>query len=192
MKIIGILLIVGLIVPTTCAGAGIQNKGTTNTLSSQDERLDQFSRLGFDSLWLWGENTMTAQAFRPKLPTLSRIELGLTSYSNSANGTFIVSIRDSLDGQDLTAKNVSMKEVHAHTVGWVSIDFQDIQVTPNKRYFIVVTYDYYHYLEWCTARWNPYHRGMPWAYTTYPEPSWDLAYGIKFPDLSFRTYGIPG
>ena len=190
-KIIGILLIVGLIIPTTCSAASTQHARAPIALSGQKEKLDQFSRLGFDTLHLWGENTMTAQSFCPTFPTLSRVQLGLRSYIYFADGTFTVSIRDSLDGQDLTAKTMSMKKVR-HFVTWVSIDFTDIHITPNKQYFIVVTYDHDLNLEWCTAHWNPYHQGMPWVYTTSPEPSWDLGYGEKFPDLCFRTYGIPG
>jgi len=192
----GILLIFGFFIPTTCAGASIQNQRAAIDFSTQGEQLDQSAPLGSEYLWtLWGENTMVAQAFRPKLPTLSRIELGLGRTYENAPGTYTVSIRDCLNGQDLTSKTMLTKELPLNTGDWISINFNDIQVTPNKRYFIVVTFDTANNtaLVWYTANWNPYHRGAPWIYNDFKVPYWDLMFSLwlKFFDMSFRTYGLP-
>ncbi len=189
----GILLIVGFIVPTTLAGASAHERATIPT-ADQEEKLDQFAPLGSEYLFtLWGENTMVAQAFRPKLPTLSRIELGLGRMYENAPGTYTVSIRDCLNGQDLTSKIMFIKDLPFDMGAWISIDFKDISVTPNKRYFIVVTFDTANNsaLTWYTAYWNPYHRGMPWIFSESPRPRWDLTFYPKFFDLSFRTFGHP-
>jgi len=156
-----------------------------------DETLDQSTPLGWRDYICGFQCTggIAAQSFRPKLSTLSRIELGLWKYENITE-TFTVSIRKTLNGDDLTEKTVSLDLVPWMKYGnWVSVDIADITVTPNAKYFIVVTYDTNDSLYWILTYYTPYHRGCPWFKGNFP--FWfplDFA-TCKIPDLCFRTYG---
>jgi hypothetical protein len=156
------------------------------------DQLDQSSPLGWRQ-WICGfccTGHISAQAFRPTLSTLTRVELGFWKQVN-VTGNFTVSIRKTLNGDDLTAKTLSLDEVPWMNYGdWVSVDFEDITVTPNQRYFIVVHYDSDDNLHWIITYYTPYHRGMPWFRGNFP--FWtplDLT-SCKLPDMSFRTYGF--
>lgn len=174
-----VLIVIGLCLPI------LQARPQPN------EKLDQSTPLGWKNYICGFRCTggIAAQSFRPKLSTLSRIELGLWKQEN-ITGTFTVSIRKTLNGEDLTEQTVSLEQVPWMNYGdWVSIDVEDIAVTPNTKYLIVVTYDTSASLYWILTYYTPYHRGCPWFKGNFP--FWfplDLA-TCKIPDLCFRTFG---
>ncbi len=149
-----------------------------------DEVLDQSSPLGGCVI----SNTNLAQSFRPKLPTLSKIEVGLYKNEN-LTGDFTISIQGRLNGGNLASKTLSYDEV-SYYGGWVTIDFQDITVTRNKHYYIVFTGGEDRNIFWMMgAEANPYVRGGPWSLGG-GIPFWiPLLFVVPYPDLSFRTYG---
>jgi hypothetical protein len=177
-KILLCMLVFGLLIPVVTA------------YRPNGEVMDQSTPLGTDS-WICGmNNNYIAQSFKPTLPVLSRIELGLFKEEN-ITGTFTISIRQRLNGEDLVTKNVSMEEVPWLVYGdWVSIDFEDIDVTPNKRYYIVFTSYGSRNVFWIMSNMNPYHRGRPWTLGG-SLPFWIPCFltVTKIPDMSFRTYG---
>ncbi len=62
-----------------------------------DEVVDQSTPFGYDG-WTCGVwNTYVAQSFKPKLPFLSKVEIGLFKMDN-AIGNVTVSIKDNLNG----------------------------------------------------------------------------------------------
>jgi hypothetical protein len=154
-----------------------------------DEILDQKTPLS-DGDICGINNEFLAQSFKPKLPVLSRVELGLFRDQN-ITGNFTVSIRERLNGADLVTKTVSIEEVPWMIYAdWVSIDFQDINVTPNKRYYIVFTSDDTRCISWVLSPFNPYWRGRGWSMGGQL-PFWIPAGLIvtRIPDMTFQTYG---
>jgi hypothetical protein len=134
-----------------------------------------------------------AQSFRPTVETLSKVELALYKLEG-ATGTYTVSIRDSLYGENLISKSLSVDEIPlSHEASWIEFDIEDIEIIPNKKYFIITTMNDGERPEnvvlWLLSYNNPYRHGRPWSYGTIP--IWIPTFLIirKIPDLSFRTYG---
>jgi len=148
------------------------------------EILDQSTPLGPGCVIY---NTHLAQSFRPTLPTLSKIELGLWKDKN-ITGNFTISIRERRNGADLVSTSVPF-DVVSWFGNWTTIDFHNITVTPNKRYYIVYTAEVRN-IYWIMSSDNPYRRGLPWSLGGQI-PFWlPLVIQVtKNPDLSFRTYG---
>jgi len=180
----GILICMLLVLPIfSCVSAFAQ----------QDEILDQSTPLGSGEYLCGMNNNYLAQSFKPKLTTLSKVELGLWKEEN-ITGNFTVSIREKLKGEDLVSKTVSIEDVPWQYFGdWVTIDFNDINVTPNKRYYIIFTSDDTRTVFWIMSNYNPYWRGRPWSLGTSSNlPFWLPVFLIvknTYPDFSFRTYG---
>jgi hypothetical protein len=130
-----------------------------------------------------------AQSFIPTIPILTRVELCITSRGNPED--LYISIRDDLDGEDLTNTNLNGRLYE--NLSWVFFDFQDITVNPGQLYFIIwhpihnTQEDIYF---WHHGSNNPYEKGKPWwKFKT----TWHCFedYFIEFPkiDFCFRTYG---
>lgn len=157
-----------------------------------DDVLDQNSPLGYQGYICGINNNYLAQSFKPKLSSLSRVELGLFKQEN-ITGNFTVSIRERLNGDNLTSTTFPIESVPWQYYGdWVSIDLPDINVTRNKRYYIVFTSDDTRSVLWIISSYNPYWRGRPWMFGG-SIPFWIPAFLTitKIPDMSFRTYGYP-
>jgi hypothetical protein len=182
-KIIGILICTLLIGPILLSVSAFEQK---------DETLDQSTPLGSDGYICGINNDFLAQSFKPKLSILSKVELGLWKQEN-ITGTFTISIRQKLNGEDLVSKTVSIDEVPWQNYGnWVTIDFEDISVIPDKRYYLFFTSDDTRVVFWIMTTYNPYLRGQPWSLgATSNLPFWIPLCLIvtKIPDLCFRTYG---
>ena len=180
-KIIGILICMLLTGPILLSVSAFEQK---------DETLDQSTPLGTDAYLCGINNDFLAQSFKPKLSILSKVELGLWKLEN-ITGDFTISIRQKLNGEDLVSKTVSIEEVPWQSYGdWVTIDFEDITVTPNKRYYIFLTSDDTRVVFWIMTTYTPYLRGQPWTFGG-SLPFWiPLCLTVtKIPDLCFRTYG---
>jgi hypothetical protein len=105
------------------------------------EVMDKSTPLGYGDYIYGINNRYVAQSFKPKLPILSKVKLGLWKQANMP-GNFTVSIREEFKGDDFVSKIVSIDEVpYMSNSDWVAIDFQDTNVTPNKNNYIVFTSD---------------------------------------------------
>ena len=109
-----------------------------------------------------------AQEFKPTKNELTAVALEMFKHDNPPAGTEItVSIRDSLNGSDLTVTSVDADQAKIKGSGtWVLFDFQDITVTPEDTYYIVCTAD--GGVENDSYCWlfdfnNSYDRGIAWA-----------------------------
>ena len=165
-----------------------------------DEVIDQSTPFGTNG-WncgLW--NIYLAQSFKPKLPILSKVEIGLFKVGNP-DGNITISIKEKLNGEELISKTISIDVVPSiNNADWVEFDFDNIDVVPNKKYFIVFTMNngerpdnLNNIVCWVHSLWNPYWRGMPWQYGQFGEKQFWLPtifLQIKFPDATFRTWGI--
>jgi hypothetical protein len=173
-----LMVIVGMLIPAVSA------------LPQKEEEMDQSTPFGTGNYFCGMNNKLVAQAFKPKLPVLSKVELGMFKMEN-ITGNFTISIRQRLNGEDLVSKTVSIEEVPWKSYGdWVTIDLEDINVTPNKRYYIVFTSDDARVILWVMSSYNPYWRGRPWMFGG-SIPFWIPVFlsVTKIPDMSFRTYG---
>jgi len=159
-----------------------------------DEIIDQSSPLGTCGIY----NIYLAQSFKPSLNSLSKIEIGLFKQVN-ASGYITVSIRERLYGEDLVTTTLSVDEVPPITEGdWVEFDFNDIEITSSKRYYIVCTLNdgtqptekdaTVHWIMFPTDHF--YFKGRAWVRGTIVPSVWHpLLLQPRSPELSFRTYG---
>ncbi len=135
-----------------------------------------------------------AQGFKPTVMTLTRVELYLFRDGSPPEDTiFTVSIRDSLNGSDLTSTEVVSGYITPNPK-WVEFDFPDIQVIPEQTYYIVARSDNcsetgWH--GWTATTYNPYDRGDAWIgddeYGYWEKIDWPE---IPECDMTFKTYGI--
>lgn len=155
-----------------------------------DQKQDSDCRVGlwtFHPIWL-------AQEFKPTKEKLIGIELHFfPGGSPPPDVELTVSIRDTLNGSDLTATTVSAETI---AVGgtWVTFDFPDINVTPGNTYYIVcVGSDGSANNAYC---WlfdydNPYDRGIAWKSEDDGTTWYDLENSYpQYPeiDFCFKTY----
>lgn len=153
--------------------------------------------------YIWDEHNVPnnkmslAQSFKPTLPTLTRVELYLLKAGNPIYGYLKIMIKDQIDsGSPLTSKILTSSDVPAGAT-WVTVDFPDISVTPEKTYYIVV--DPYNvtnnaanlpYLGWFYGSDiddTLYFRGMGYRNDYYIQQGWKPEIDI---DYCFKTYGI--
>ena len=132
--------------------------GTKSPISSGDE-VDQENDFSNDgALFIW-EEVCGAQSFKPTLSILTRVELHCGESSPIED--VIVSIRSSLDGDDLTS--ISVEPGNLPSDDWYMFDFPDISVTPETPYFIVMrSDDPYTDYRWSMDDQNNYQRGEGW------------------------------
>lgn len=85
-------------------------------------------------------NQICAQDFVPTVDLLTAVQLYIFSGDMVASGYKIkVSIRDDLNGDDLTSVTVNADSVGDYK--WLSFDFPDIDVIPGEKYYIVASSD---------------------------------------------------
>ncbi len=126
-----------------------------------------------------------AQSFIPTVDTITKVELLIFKTSNIPND-IIVSIRNSLTGNDLTSILLSKSSISSNP-NWITFDFPNIPVISGDTYYIVVHTDGGSYSEcYCVEYYfgNPYTNGSifvmnnesPWG----PYPMYDFC---------FKAYG---
>lgn len=139
-----------------------------------------------------------AQEFKPTKDNLTAVALYLFNVNAPANIDIIVSIRDALDGSDLTVTTVSADDKNIKKGGtWVMFDFNDITVIPEETYYIVCHAsdggDDGNCYCWIFNVDNAYDRGIAWATDDTGENWYNLEetpWGPEFVelDLCFITY----
>ena len=102
-----------------------------------DEIIDQSQTNVGTGCVLW--NHFLAQSFKPSMSPLTKVDLLLWWENPHPNMDIIVSIRESLRGKDLVKTRVSGDELDEY--GWVTFDIEDLEVTINKKYYIVFCLD---------------------------------------------------
>jgi hypothetical protein len=91
---------------------------------------------GSTGSWFIYDTHHHAQGFKPTLDTLTRAAIYIDRWGTPPND-FIVSIRDSLTGPDLTSVGIPADAIPENNPDWVIADFQDIQVIPGQSYYLV-------------------------------------------------------
>lgn len=158
------------------------------SINLYDDELDQFQivRDGDASI---GGLYRIAQSFKPTLNILTRVEL-LVEKTGDPSGFLQISIKNSLNGDDLTFTIIPSKDISTIS-NWYEFDFPDIHVPPECTLYIVWApaanlWDDDNTFLWC-CNWkdNLYVRGKMW--NEYPFGNWY----IENPDWDscFKTYG---
>jgi hypothetical protein len=146
ITVIGIILI--LLLSSLSINTVGENIKSNTIIDDQDESLDQYQHeyhgsetnpyYGYvmfytnDSKFSWW-----AQSFVPSMPILTRVKLFVFK-NNQMDCGFIVSIRSSLYGEDLTKITVNTEKIPTYLeADWVEFDFPDIYVDAGKTYYIV-------------------------------------------------------
>jgi hypothetical protein len=133
------------------------------------------------------EGQPIAQSFIPSTTNLTIVELMLVKRNNP--GALMVSIRESLDGPDLTTLTLSSEEI-GEDMSWKTFDIPDISINQDETYYIICSsqdtnsYDSYY---WYFGHDEPYPHGNGWRY----HGQWDIHTAPGFPnlDFGFKTYG---
>jgi hypothetical protein len=159
--------------------------GTYQYFMMDEDFLDQFQ-----ILWSGGiavaPPDLLAQSFKPSENMISRIEL-LVHKTHEPLDELTVSIRETLDGPDLTTASLPPQSIPENR-GWVEFDFEDVPVLINKTYYIVwqpqgesMAYIWWGY---DNHNYDSYPRGEAWLYTN---GQWTTE-GFVIKDWCFRTY----
>ena len=156
---------------------------------------------GVDQKQTWhdgyGINLMThqsfAQSFTPTKDKLTAVSMVMFKYGNPSEPVFItVSIRDNLTSSDIVTitRNTSVNPI-ANVTQWILFDFEDISITPNSKYYIIVSantggeYDSYC---WAFSSVNDrYTRGEAW-FKENESANWTTDFGFDILDFCFKTY----
>ncbi len=126
-------LIVGLLV--FCVDTGMAMNLSVAGLFDQIDQ--QNSDVGSSSgSWFIYDTHHQAQEFKTTVDTLTKAAIYGDREGSPPNG-LIVSIRDSLTGQDLTSVEIPADTIPENTGTWIVADFQDIHVTPGLTYYLV-------------------------------------------------------
>ena len=144
----------------------------------------------FDGYWC-------AQAFKPSLGILTKVQLYMFRYGNPSNNIQItISIKSSLTGGDLTMAAVYGRQI-SNQGNWVEFNFPDINVVVGSTYYIVcrasggnIDNNYC----WLFGMNNPYKKGDAWLSDDYGNSWYVFDYPPDFPDADFcfKTYGKEG
>lgn len=147
-----------------------------------DQHADNVSQTGF---WLKA-GYKCAQSFTPSLSCLSKIEIHLAKKGNPSN--LYCSIRDSLDGSDLTSAVIRSDSISG-TPSWYEVDLPDLQVLTENKYYIVISagpdYNLQNTFNFRFHDGPDYTGGERWNYGEYGN-IWHEYPGY---DICFRTYG---
>jgi uncharacterized protein YciU (UPF0263 family) len=159
--------------------------------ANQRGQLDQYNTIGDGQVVVTIGPDYTirwAQSFKPTMPVLTNVELCVGTYIYTSSN-LKMHIRSSLTGANLATVEKTASQIPFYDYqSWVNFNFDDIVVTPESTYYIVLettSFDPYSggYLWWYSNS-NPYPRGTTWY--RYDSNSWQQNPSY---DLRFKTYG---
>ena len=196
LVVVGLFVLCGLeavAVPFNHELTGMQPWGTTpapsvfhaDVLDQQQPNFDFMGPIGRG--YMWGDlYYIIAQTFTPTKPVLTRVEL-MVGKNSTATYDYTVSIRDALNGPDLTSVSVPPSQIVTENFSWTEFNFPDIAVTPGDTYYIVsstvnATDNWY---AWAMKMGDVYPNGTIY-YTTNDGANWTEEPGG---DMTFKTYG---
>jgi hypothetical protein len=180
--------IVGILIVTLFIGTALNSLAYTSTTNSFIDQLDQSQTNQTDHYYLtrW---FAYAQSFKPDATSLTRVQLYFRH--SGATNNIILSIRDNLDGSDLSDAIVNPSVIPINVWTWVEFNVDDISVTPGNTYYILV----YHIssgdldvIAWGCSNVNIYFDGTGWEKEIWTDPPglWTILDNV---DFCFKTYG---
>jgi hypothetical protein len=168
-------------------------KNTSSSFNNSIEIEDQ-NNVGSGQWWEFFEGNFYAQGFTPSQTPLTKVQLRIYSRPNNPENTnCTVSIRETLDGDDIVSNTVYLDDIT--TFPYVDFVFPDTDLTIDSKYYIICIVDNgYLYSDCYGLRYSyndQYDRGDAWysenGISWYPAEDYTLE---QFPgvDLSFTTY----
>ena len=139
-KIMAILVMTLLIATALPAiGMTIKKIGNDNSPPLQNGPVDQQQTTHCGVGMQMRPPYLGAQSFKPSMENLTNVQLWFFKAGTPPDDIEItVSIRDALNGTDLTAKTINADDVGITGSGtWVYFNFDDIIVIPEETYYIV-------------------------------------------------------
>jgi len=163
-----------------------ENYGNGDVVDQQQTSNSGYGWGVLDTQWI-------AQGFTPRLEVLTRVQLYMFKIGIVSGIQITVSIRESLDGNDLTNVSVDAGGLAIYPI-WLEFDFPDISTTPGHTYYIVARApeaDEDNGTCWNFDMNNPYEGGDAWCAFS-PKFNWFLLDGAGYPecDCCFMTYGL--
>ena len=210
-KIVGIF-VCSLLIATTFPAVGIETNNEFTSKDLEDYNKEKFSEINppqaspifwhidqkqtknCGSGWVIAPPFWWAQEFKPSKEKLIGVELWMFKHEKPPAGLKItVSIRDSLNGSDLTATTLDADPIKAYPGTWLLFDFDDITVTPENTYYIVCRGgggENSNFYCWFFNTNNSYDRGIAWRSEDNGSTWYDLENYPGFPkvDCCFKTY----
>jgi hypothetical protein len=129
----------------------------------ENDQIDQ-QNTEVTSAWGFGPHLMFAQSFEPTMQTLTRVELEmLRTHDFPDNESFLIlSIRDSLDGEDLTSVIIDTNSLPYWDFQWIEFDFPNLNVSIENKYYIVISTVTKGWAYMTGSYSNPYENGEGW------------------------------
>ena len=196
--IIVMTLLITTALPTI--GVTINKIGNENPPPLQNGAVDQEQTIDCNYGMVISPPELNAQSFKPTRENLTLVQLKLFKHGTPpANVEITVTIRNDLNGTDLTSKTINADKAGIKASGtWVYFDFNDITVIPEETYYIVC-YANDGELEgncycWLFGLNDTYTRGEAWYYNNTAGKWMTLWEATGFdpewiePDLCFKTY----
>ncbi|RLF56553.1 MAG: hypothetical protein DRN27_09505 [Thermoplasmata archaeon] len=191
-KILGILVMMLLIAPVFSA-TGLYQVNENKDIqpipkNGIDQEQTEHCNRGFNIV----PSQWCAQSFIPSVETLTAVQLYIFKHDNPPAGLeFTVSIRESINGSDLTSAVADADQIEDWK--WVTFDFPDITVIPGNTYYIICRCnggegtDMYC---WFYENDSPYEKGSAWLShdegNIWKELTREPTY--TYPDFCFKTW----
>lgn len=137
----------------------------------------------------YGKEHVVAQSFKPSMTPLTKVDLVILT-SVFATLPVIVSIRDSLEGNDLTSITTPPDQIPQDNASWHTFDFPDITVVPENTYYIIIRSNetiYGYFIGFFNSIVDNYPRGAAWSYYDGNWTLWEEGSNYFF-DCAFKTY----
>ena len=168
-------------------------EGNPSIINRQGDELDQYQLNQSYGLLIGSFNAnepqwkaTAAQEFTPTKSILTRVELYIKNNDALASEPYVVSIRETLEGPDLTVASLSPTDI-GDEYTWIEFDFDDITVTPGEIYYI---FSQSENVQDNKYQWGWYHENVYPNGTCYSRINENSPYDDLLTDLTFKTYGI--
>jgi len=103
---------------------------------TKDQSQEETGVLGAGHFGLPMSNVYSvAQSFVPTQSNLAKVKIKVSA-TGAPTGDLIISVRDSLDGNDLAYKRITPSSLGWYS-DWVTFDILDVSLTPGQTYYIV-------------------------------------------------------
>lgn len=140
--------------------------------------------------WTVSGSSHLAQSFTPTINSTTKVELNL--FGPATENDITISIRDDLNGEDLTTttKTISIESKHNR---WIEFDFPDIELVIGKKYYIVFKQTINSgKIYWEFGDDDPYPSGKAWLEDVHiwEELKSDEETVDNPVDFCFKTYGL--
>jgi hypothetical protein len=165
------------------------------TICPPNDSEDQYQKINDYLLFNISENQILAQSFIPTKKYLSRVKLRLYQGNYISNTDLIVSIRQEIDGRDITSIKIKSEDIESSdnfSSYWIEFDFSDISVIIGDEYFIIarIAYnDLFYGYSWASCMnsddLDHYVNGSMWINNL----DLDLGWVKDISDTCFITYG---